>query len=300
MSLTAQRDASIAAIVSGPRKSDSIPAGMAWGQSVADRIWDWRSGDGLDPNPTPPFLGATVTGVWRPTPRPDGLPPSSGAGPQVATMTPWVLTRPNQFRPRAPYASPVTGQIDLTNAQYIADYRETKMMGAFTDSPRTPDQSELALFWAGNTALYWNRMASDAAVNRHLTLLENAHLFALLNMSMADAATACWDAEYRYGLWRPITAVTLGTFESDDTWRPWLDFFPAGTPAHPEFPSGHSTLSGAASWILADVFGDNPGMPIGITSDVRPGTRTFTMYSGRCRRDSRRAGLRRDSLENGM
>jgi hypothetical protein len=277
-SLTAQRDASIAAIVPGPGKSNSIPVGMAWGQAVADSIWEWRSNDGFNPNPMPTFLGAAVTGVWRPTPRPGGA-PLPGAAPQVATMTPWVLLRPNQFRPPAPYASPVTGQPDLTSAEYIADYRETKLMGAYA-GPRTADQSELALFWAGNTALFWIGMASDAAVARHFTLLENAHLFALLNVSMGDAAIACWDAKYRYVLWRPITAVTLGAFEPDPSWTPWLDFFPAtGTPAHPEFPSGHSTLSGAARWVLADVFGDNPGMPINVTSDVRTGTRTFTTYS---------------------
>jgi hypothetical protein len=38
-------------------------------------------------------------------------------------------------------------------------------------------------------------------------------------------------------------------------------------------------LSGAARWVLADVFGDNPGMPINVTSDVRTGTRTYSTYS---------------------
>ena len=276
--LTAQRDASIAAIIPGPGKSNSIPVGMAWGQAVADRIWEWRANDGFNPNPMPTFLGAPVAGVWRPTPRPGGA-PLPGAAPQFATMTPWVLRRPNQFRPPAPYASAVTGQPDLTSAQYIADYRETKLMGQYA-GPRTADQSELALFWAGNTALFWIRMASAVAEARQFTLLENARLFAVLNLSMADAAIVCWDAKYRYVLWRPITAVTLGTFEPDPTWTPWLDFFPAtGTPAHPEFPSGHSTVSGAARWVVAQVFGDNPGMPINVTSDSRPGTRTFTTYS---------------------
>ena len=77
-------------------------------------------------------LGRPVAGVWRPTPRGDTGTPASGAGPQFATMAPWAIRRPNQFRPAAPYASPTTGQVDLTNAQYLADYQETKLMGAYS------------------------------------------------------------------------------------------------------------------------------------------------------------------------
>jgi membrane-associated phospholipid phosphatase len=281
-SLTVKRNDSISAIAlgRGGEHRDSIQVGVDWGQAVADSIWEWRLKDGFNPNPAPPFLGAAMEGVWRPTPRPGGL-PMSGALPQNATMTPWVILRPNQFRPPAPYApaaSGYTGQPDFTSAQYHADYEETKLMGAYAGA-RTGDQSELALFWTGNTPLFWIRMASDVSAARHLTLSENAHLFALLNLAVADANLACWDAKYRYVLWRPITAIREGNFDPDPSWRPWLDFFPGGTPAHPEFPSGHSTLSGAGAFILASVFGDSPGMPINVTSEIRSGTRTFARYS---------------------
>jgi hypothetical protein len=171
----------------------------------------------------------------------------------------------------------VTGQADLTSAAYLADYQETKTMGAYS-GPRTADQSELALFWAGSGALFWIRIASQIAAAQHLTLSENAHLFALLNMAMADATIACWDAKYRFVLWRPITAVREGSVDPDPAWKPWLDFFPAGTPAHPEFPSGHSTVSGAAAFILASVFGDRTSFNVG--SEIRPGIRAFSSFSG--------------------
>ena len=138
----------------------AILAGTNFGQAAADSILAWRSTDGFDPNPTPAFLGSLgrlAAGVWRPTPKADASAGVSGAGPQIATMTPWVLQRPGQFRPAAPYASPATGQIDLTNAQYLADYEETKTMGSYSGSPRSSDQSELSLFWAGNTTLFWIR-----------------------------------------------------------------------------------------------------------------------------------------------
>jgi hypothetical protein len=270
--LTTQRNASLAAVALA-ENTNSITAGVAWGQSVADAIWAWRLTDGNAP-PPPPFVGVlgivgtpAAVGVWRPTP----LLNASGAGPQYASMTPWVLTRPSQFRLPPPLV--------LNSPEYAADLNELKVMGVFSGSGRTPDQSELALFWAGNTPLYWNRIAAQISAERRLSLTENAHLFALLNVSMADAAIACWDGKYRYVFWRPITAIRAGltAADADPTWVPWLDFFPAGTPAHPEYPSGHSTLSGSAAFILAAAFGDNTAFSV--TSDVRPGTRTFSSFS---------------------
>jgi len=263
--LTTQRDASIAALAS-KEKAESIKAGVAWGQTVADAIWNWRSTDGIAPLP-PPFLGAAVTGVWRPTPTVF----ASGAGPQFASMTPWVLTRPSQFRLPPPLA--------LNSAEYATELNELRVMGVYSGSARTPDQSELALFWAGNTALYWNRIAAQLSTEREMTLTENAHLFALMNVSMADAAIACWDGKYRYVFWRPITAIRAGLtpMDADPGWIPWLDFFPAGTPAHPEYPSGHSTVSGSAAFVLSAAFGENAHFSV--ISDVRPGTRSFTSFT---------------------
>jgi hypothetical protein len=99
----------------------------------------------------------------------------------------------------------------------------------------------------------------------------------LLNVAMADALIACWDGKYRYVFWRPITAIREGDIDPDPTWTPWLDFFPPGTPAHPEYPSAHSTVSGAAALILTTAFGDDTAFTI--DSDVRPGTRSFARFS---------------------
>jgi membrane-associated phospholipid phosphatase len=110
-------------------------------------------------------------------------------------------------------------------------------------------------------------------------LRENARLLALLNLSIADAAIACWDAKYRYVFWRPITAIRSGIagVDPDPAWVPWLDFFPAGTPAHPEYPSAHSTMSGAAAFVLAAEFGENTAFSV--TSEIRPGTRMFSSFT---------------------
>lgn len=272
-----KRDASIAAI-SATERAKSVDAGVAWGQSVASAILALRSTDGIAP-PPPPFVGvlgmetaASAVGVWRPTP----LLNATGAGPQFATMTPWVMTRASQFRLPPPNA--------VTSPEYAADYNEIKTMGVYSGSQRTDDQSELVLFWASNTPLSWNRVAADLSASRGLSLIENAHLFALLNVAMADAAIACWDSKYRYVFWRPITAIRLGDTDGnartdpDPAWVPWLDALPPGTPAHPEYPSGHSTVSGSAAYILAAKFGENTAFSV--TSEIQPGTtRSFSTFS---------------------
>jgi hypothetical protein len=275
--LTAQRDASLAALAS-TEKAHSIAAGVAWGQTVADAIWAWRMTDGIAPAP-PPFLGVLgivgtpgAVGAWRPTPLANGMPGASGAGPQFATMTPWVLTRPSLFRLPPPPA--------LDSPQYAADLDELFKMGGYVTSGRSQDQSDLALFWAGNTPLYWNRIAAQLSKERGLTLTENAHLFALLNVTMADAAIACWDGKYRYVFWRPITAIREGIIpaDTDPNWKPWLDFFPGGTPPHPEYPSGHSSVSGSAAFILAAAFGENTAFSI--DSETTPGKiRSFASFT---------------------
>src|SRR6266550_8986775 len=96
--LTNQRNASVAALAA-TETANSIAAGIAWGQSVADAIWAWRLTDGFAPTP-PPFFGVqsiagtpNSLGFWRPTPPAN----ASGATPQIATMTPWVLRRTSQF-----------------------------------------------------------------------------------------------------------------------------------------------------------------------------------------------------------
>ncbi len=260
--LTMRRNASIAVLGS----AQAVQRGMLWGQAVADSIWVARQSDGFTPAMAP-FMGSATLGFWRPTP-PGNL---SGSGPQFATMTPWVLTRPSQFRPAPPPA--------LASADYAADYNETRMWGGASGSLRQPDDADVARFWSGNGTLYWNRIATQLAAARHRTLVENAHLFAVLHIAMADSSIAAWDAKYRYVFWRPVTAISSldddgnASTDPDPSWTPFLT-----TSAHPEYPSGHSTLAGAAATVLGAMFGDDAAFDA--SSEIMPGTlRSFFGFS---------------------
>lgn len=245
----------------------SITAGIAWGQKVADAIWEWRSSDGFT-TPAPPYLGGLNVGQWRPTP-PDSLP---GVGVQFATMTPWVIPSPSYFRPTGPPA--------LNSDRYTADFNEVKIMGSLSSTARPADQTLAAFYWNATSSIYsWNTVAVSLGARRHTSLSENAQLLALLNVTMADAMISCYDAKYAYEFWRPVTAILLAADDGnpatieDPNWPPLL-----ATPPVPEYPSGHSCASGAAAALLGEYFGEDTHFNVG--SDVMVGViRSFQSFS---------------------
>jgi hypothetical protein len=271
--LEAERTSSLAAIASGEavENSVSIERGIEWGQDAADAIWAWRSTDGFSVS-GPAFNPAPVAlGRWRPTPPAFG----PGAGyPQISHMAPWVMNSQSQFRPvELPPA--------LGSARYLIDFAETKEKTLITtaDVLKEDDRTKLSLFWnAGTAGAYWNRAAVSFAQARHLTMSENARLLALINLSMADAAIGCWDAKYTFVYWRPITAIAVADDEDPATVEDatWTTLF--ATPAHPEYPSGHSCQSGAAAGVLTATFGDST--PFTLESNSIAGEfRTYPNFS---------------------
>ena len=100
-------------------------------------------------------------------------------------------------------------------------------------------------------------------------------------VAAADASIACWDAKYTYNFWRPITAVRNAADDGNPKTDPqagWQSV--VTTHQHPEYPSGHSTNSGAMAAVLALLFGDDPGVPITASSPGNPSfPRSWTTFS---------------------
>lgn len=284
--LDARRKVAMAVI--GVDNGADVPGGVAWGASVANQIVDWRLTDGTGTT-SPTWPGNTALGQWRPTPNaPAAGTSANGAGyPQYAVgTTTWAIASASQFRPAAPPA--------LDSPRYAQDFNETKTMGSFSSTARTPDQTIASLFWATGTASYlWNHVAlslieaktdnDDHEGESHRggrnSLLNNARILAELDVAMADAALGCWDAKYAYNYWRPITAIRETADDGNAATTPdtaWTPLF--ATPAHPEYPSGHSCVSGAAAAILASEFGEKTRFRM--ENDLMIGvTRPFKTFS---------------------
>jgi hypothetical protein len=246
----------------------SLDKGVACGHEVASAIWTWRSADGFN-TPLPPFSGVSAPGQWRSTPT-DPYPglPQPMASLAYATMTTWVV-------PDHAFFQILSGPPALGSEQYARDLAETRTMGSRTSTARTPDQTNSAWFWASASGAYlWNAVTQQLIEargrDRDNQLLENARVFAALNIAMADAAIGCWDQKLKFNFWRPITAIR----ESGD--HAWTPLF--ATPAHQDYPSGHSCISGAATVVLGDEFGEHT--PFTLTSDGLVGVeRTFRSFA---------------------
>jgi len=267
----------------------SVKKGIVCGHDVATAIWAWRSADGFN-TPLPPFVGVAAPGQWRSTPT-DPYPgtPQPMASLPYATMTTWVV-------PDHAFFQILPGPPALGSPQYLRELAETRILGSRTSTARTADQTEGAWLWAQGTAPYlWNTVARQLIAARSEDsghdwdrndwwrdesehrrgdgdgLLETARILAKLHVAMADAVIGCWDQKIKYNFWRPITAIREGG--DDPAWTPLF-----ATPAHQDYPSGHSCVSGAATTILADEFGDRTRFML--TSDVLLGvTRTFRRFS---------------------
>ncbi len=249
-SFDALHAAILAAIPNGPQKA----AGIVWGEFVANQILAARANDGSDAIVPPP--GGSGPGVWVPTP-PAFLPYLL---PQWGFVAPFAMSSSSQFRPPGPPS--------LDSEQYAADYNEVKELGAAVGSTRTEEQTEIALFWADGAGTetppgHWNSIAQIIAAAQGNTLEENARLFALLNIAMADAAICAWDAKYTFHFWRPVTAINFAEPELN-----WASFIV--TPPFHDYVSGHSTFSGAAATVLALFYGTDD-LPFTTGSDFLPG-----------------------------
>jgi PAP2 superfamily len=246
----------LATIPDGPHKV----AGIVWGEFVAEQILAARANDGSDAIVPPPV--GNGAGMWVPTPRaflPYLLP-------QWGFVVPFAMSSSSQFRPPGPPS--------LDSQQYASDYEEVKELGAAVGSTRTAEQTEIALFWADGAGTetppgHWNSIAQTIADARGNTLEENARLFALLNIAMADAAICAWDAKYTFHFWRPVTAIAYAEPQLN-----WMSFIV--TPPFPDYVSGHSTFSGAAATVLPMFYGTDD-LPFSTGSDFLPGVyRSFS------------------------
>jgi hypothetical protein len=242
--------------------------GIAVGESIAAGILTLRAGDGTAQAQFPYSApGAGSPGVWVPL----TAAPALLAG--LGNVTPWVLHSGSQFRPDGPPA--------LDSERYTRDYNEIKAIGSATSTTRTAEQTEIGRFWLGTPSAIWNGVARQVIAARGLDLSDAARTFALMYMASYDAAIACWDAKYAYNFWRPQPAIRNGHLDGnaatngDPTWAP---LFP--TPPHPEYTSGHSTLSSAIASMLGFLFGDNPGVTLVALSPTNPGfPRQWTTFS---------------------
>jgi hypothetical protein len=295
---------SLSGIPSGPAQ-----LGIQLGHLAAFEILHARQNDGS--NATMSYTPGIMPGEWRPDPlhlTQIVLTPAWGQ------VKPFALASGSQFQAPPPPA--------LTSEAYTDAFNYVKNLGGdgiHTPTMRTPEQTIIGIFWGydgspglGVPPVEYNEITQVIARQEGNTEVQNARLFALVNIAMADAGITAWDTKYTYDFWRPVAAIResdpgtgptgLGdgnpNTHGDVNWTPLGSPCDNGctmgsnfTPPFPAYTSGHATFGAAMFRVLADFYGrDN--IAFSWTSDefngktrdqfgnVRPVvTRSYTSFS---------------------
>ena len=236
--IDASYQAALAKIADGKAKSDGIGVGERAAQAVlAARANDGAAGVGT-------YRPRTAAGVYVPA----ALPAVS----HWPGRKPWLMASAAQFRPGPPPT--------LASATWARDYNEIKGMGAKNSTGRSAEQTAVARFWEATLPPIYYGVVRSVADMPGRDVTRNARLYAMVAQAMDDALISVFDAKYRYGFWRPITAIRNGdndgndATERDASWMPFID-----TPMHPEYPCAHCIV---ASTVGSGVMGELGGKAV--------------------------------------
>jgi hypothetical protein len=182
--------------------------------------------------------------MWIPTPRLSGDKPQPALQPYWGDNRPFVLEDGEtcMAAEHPPYS-------EESESAFYAEALEVYEVS----QQLTPEQAAIALFWAddpgqtvtppGHSISILTQILREEAV----TLDFAAEAYARMGIAVNDAFIGCWNAKYAYNLIRPVSYIHALL---DDSWMPIVD-----TPPFPEYPSGHSVQTGAATSVLIALFG---------------------------------------------
>lgn len=206
-------------------------------------------------------------------PNPPIWPANAVYVPKLGDLAPFGIESSDQFMNEAPYP--------IESKEYARDYNEVKTLGCAGCTARTPEQTDIAEFWAENMASSINRLARTLIIQNKLNGWESARLIALLEMGLMDSFIASFREKSEFVFWAPVTAIRAGDTDGnpetpgDPTWISLRT-----TPPAFEFPSTQAYGSGAASEMFRLFFKRDKVNFITTSPYYLPGVeRTFSSFS---------------------
>ena len=242
-------------------------AGIKLGQQSAAANLARRMGDGADTSTGPAYVPDGTPGDYDFTPPFDVPPLGPGAlFPAWGKVTPFAIELSQHQLP---------GPDALTSAAYARDFNELKSIGRLDSAIRTPEQTDIALFWFEFSPMGWNRIANTILVQEEADVWRSARILALVNFALADGYIAGFEAKYRFRFWRPYTAIRKGDSDGNAATRADPNWMPLSAPAFftppvPDYPSTHTVLGAATAEVLIRSFGDR--VSFNVVSTTLPGT----------------------------
>jgi len=227
---------------------DVVARSEAYGKAVAAHVVAWSAGDG----------GAAVENMGFPyeyalQEGPASWVPTSAIRQQQLPLLPgWGKNRPLAMPSGA--SCPLPPPPEYSEDPASAFYAEAKEVLDVTVG-LTDEQRLIARFWSDDPMLsptppgHWISIAMQILARDKAGIVPSAEILARLGIAVSDSFIACWDSKFQYDLLRPVTYIRR---MMDPAFQPLLI-----TPPFPEYPSGHSTQSGAAAAVLTEFFGQD-------------------------------------------
>ena len=234
---------------------DVFERSVAYGTQVAEHIIAWSAKDNYKQSRSfPKYSILDDPATWKPTP-PAYM---DAIEPHWNKIRPFAIDSATQFKP----AAPTKFSIDKSS-QFFNEAKEVRDLGVNLSE----EQRQIASFWDCNPFVmnvkghvmfatkkispggHWMNITHVACVAKQADIVQSAEAYARVAISLVDGFISCWDEKYRSKLIRPETYINQ---YMDENWVPLLQ-----TPPFPEYTSGHSVVSGAASVALTKLFGDN-------------------------------------------
>lgn len=227
---------------------DVVDRSVAHGRAIAAHILAWAAGDG----------GAVIDNMGFPrdyaagTRPQDWVPTSAIRLQQVPLLPGWARNRPFAVQDMAALDAPPHPDYDEAPASAFFGFAKEVVE---TGRALTDEQKLIARFWSDDAMLtptpagHWISIVMQIADRDALPVEVISSTLAKLGVAQADAFISCWSTKFKYNLLRPVTYIRR---HIDKSWEPLLV-----TPPFPEYTSGHSCQSGAASTVLTAIFGDD-------------------------------------------
>jgi len=236
-------------------------ASKTYALKVVSHIKKWMDADNYNQTRTMPKYTVDTDDAsrWQPTP-PAYM---DAIEPHWNKIRPFLLQSADQFKP-LPHP-----EFSLEKGSQF--YKELLEVYTISENiTKKGDHSEevaIAQFWDCNPYVsvtrghfmfatkkitpgaHWIGIVKIAAKKTNANLMQTVNAYTKTSLAIADAFISCWDEKYRTNLIRPETLINQNI---DADWLPILQ-----TPPFPEYTSGHSVVSGAASVVLTALFGDN-------------------------------------------
>jgi hypothetical protein len=232
-----------------------------YGLKVSDHVAAWMKKDNYDQTRTMPKFTVNTDDEtrWQPTP-PAYM---DGIEPHWNKIRPFVLDSAAQFKPVPPPPFSLEKDSDFYK-ELIEVYEISNKITAEGDAS---EEIKIAQFWDCNPYVsvsrghlmfatkkispgaHWIGITKIASRKTNSDFNKTLYAYTKASIAMADAFISCWDEKYRSNLIRPETLINE---HIDQEWTPVLQ-----TPPFPEYSSGHSVVSGAASTVLTEIFGDD-------------------------------------------